>query len=63
MASPGNRLRFDLTPQDVTSMADELMTKSKAVYDVIASVKPEEANYDNVIKVNFIGNVMAELSQ
>ncbi len=51
MACPGNRLRFDLTPEDVASKADDLMTKSKAVYDAIASVKPEEANYDNVIKV------------
>ena len=51
MACPGNRMRWDLSAEDIGRKADELMTKSKAVYDAVGAVKAEEANFENVVTV------------
>ncbi len=48
---PGNRLDWDLTAADIARRTEELIAKSKAVYDSIANLSPDQANYDNVIKV------------
>ena len=48
---PGNRLEWDLTAEDIKRRSEELIAKYKAVYDAIANLAPDQANYDNVIKV------------
>lgn len=50
MASPGNRLRWDLKKTDFPRLTDELMTKTKAVYDGVAALKKEDVTYENVVK-------------
>lgn len=52
MSCPGNRMRWDLTPQDIARQADVLIEKSKKVYDAVGQIKTESASYDNVIKVS-----------
>ncbi len=47
----GNRLEWDLTAEDIKRRSEELIAKSKSVYDAIANLPPDQANYDNVIKV------------
>ena len=54
MAGPGNRMRWDLTAEDIGRKAEELMVQSKTAYDAVGAVKAEEANIDNVVKVNKI---------
>ena len=54
MACPGNRMRWDLTAEDIGRKAEELMVQSKTAYDAVGAVKAEEANIDNVVKVNKI---------
>ena len=51
MACPGVRLRWDLAETDIHQRTDDLITKAKAVFDAVGSLKPEEANYENVIQV------------
>ena len=47
-------MRFDLTKEDIEKEANELIIKSKAVYDAIGSLKPENVTFENVVKVNII---------
>lgn len=51
MSCPGNRMRWNLTPNEIPVEADNLMVKSKSVYDTIGALSPNEVNYDNTIKV------------
>ena len=51
MACPGVKLRWDLTDVDFPQRTDALIVKAKAVFDAVGSLKPEEANYENVIQV------------
>ena len=53
MACPGNRMRFDLTCEDIVKQTNELMAESKAVYDAVGSVKEEAVSFDNVVKVRY----------
>lgn len=50
MASPGNRLRFDLTVEDINKQAEKLMQDSKDVYDAVGAVKAGEVTFENVIQ-------------
>jgi len=50
MASPGNRLRWDLKKEDFPRLADELMTKTKAVYDAVGSINKDDVSYEKVVK-------------
>ena len=52
MACPGVRLRWDLAETDIHQRTDDLITKAKAVFDAVGSLKAEEANYENVIQVS-----------
>jgi len=52
MACPGNRMRWDLSATDIAKQADELIESSKAVYDRVGLLKPDQVAYDNVIKVH-----------
>ena len=59
MACPGNRMRWDLTPADLTTKADALIARSQAVYDAVGALKPNEVTYENVMKV-LIGSYFKE---
>ena len=54
MACPGNRLRWNKTASDIASQADELIALSKAVYDRVGALKPDQVSYERVIKVSNI---------
>ena len=54
MACPGNRLRFDLTAEDLQKESDRLMIEAKNVYDNIGNLKIEDVTYDNVAKVRMM---------
>ena len=51
MSCPGNQMRWDLTSGDLDNEAEKLITKSKAVYDLIGSMNPDDVTVENVIKV------------
>ncbi len=51
MACPGNKMRFDLNPSDISSKCEELIIKSRAVYEAVGSLKPDEVTFVNVVKV------------
>ena len=51
MASPGNKMHWDMKPEDLVAETDKLILKSKAVYDSVASLQPDEVSYDTVLKV------------
>jgi thimet oligopeptidase len=51
MASPGNKIRFDLNAEDIAKETEKLIEESKAIYDKIGSLKPDDISYDSVIKV------------
>ena len=57
MASPGNQMRWDLTPEIITQEADQLMEESKKVYDQVGSLKPEDVTFDSVLQVSGIIHV------
>lgn len=44
-------MRWNLTPSDIHMEAEELMKKTKAVYDSVAILTPEQLDYENVIRV------------
>lgn len=50
MAAPGNRMRWDLTVKDIAPRADELIAKSKKVYDAVGAVPKDQVTFDNVAK-------------
>ncbi|KAK2155249.1 hypothetical protein LSH36_245g03012 [Paralvinella palmiformis] len=50
MACPGNKMRWDLGPDDLAKEADLLLAKSKATYDAVGALKREEVTVENVVK-------------
>ncbi|CAH1776053.1 unnamed protein product [Owenia fusiformis] len=48
--SKGNYMKFTLTVDDIKTRADELIAKSKAVYDAVGELKETDVTYDNVLK-------------
>ncbi|XP_078317964.1 thimet oligopeptidase-like [Crassostrea virginica] len=51
MSSPkDNKLIWKLTPEIINKSADELMTKTKAVYDGVGALSSEAVTYNNVVK-------------
>jgi len=48
---PGNRMHWDLTADYIASETDELICKSKAVYDAVGALDSSAVTYDNVIMV------------
>ncbi|XP_075061547.1 thimet oligopeptidase isoform X2 [Mixophyes fleayi] len=46
-----NRLRWDLTPEQIGLMASELVEKTKDVYDMVGCLDINCVNYDNTLKV------------
>ena len=51
--APGCRLYWTLTPQQIETKTDELIVKSKAVYDAVGSLadRPDQITVDSVVKV------------
>ena len=47
-----NRLRWDLTPEDIKTKADELVHRTKAVYDGVGKLKKDEVTYENTLQVS-----------
>ncbi|XP_071117688.1 thimet oligopeptidase-like [Haliotis cracherodii] len=50
MSVTGNLLSWKITADDIKTSADELIVKTKAAYDTVGLLKPEEVNYRNVVK-------------
>ena len=50
MAEPIHGQRWDLTANEIAAKTDELMKSTQEIYDAIANVKLEDANFNNVIK-------------
>ncbi|XP_078599822.1 thimet oligopeptidase-like [Branchiostoma floridae x Branchiostoma japonicum] len=51
MAPAGvNTMRWDLTAEDIVSMTDGLIAETKAVYDAVGALKPEEVTFENSLK-------------
>ncbi|KAF1377789.1 hypothetical protein PFLUV_G00204380 [Perca fluviatilis] len=45
-----NALRWDLTPDDISTMTDSLINRVKAVYDDVGSLKIENMSVENTLK-------------
>ena len=52
--SAGNRLNWDLTCNQIAKSADELIVKSKHVYDDVGKVSDDDTSFKSVMKVNNI---------
>lgn len=57
MASPGNRMRWDITVSDVPIQADKLIEQTRVIYDAVGTVKNDDVSFENVIKVSAIYSV------
>lgn len=49
-----NKLIWKLTPDIFKKSADDLMTKTKTVYDTVGALPSESVTYNSVVKVNSI---------
>uniref|UniRef100_A0AAY4EUW3 Peptidase M3A/M3B catalytic domain-containing protein n=1 Tax=Denticeps clupeoides TaxID=299321 RepID=A0AAY4EUW3_9TELE len=45
-----NRLRWDLTPDQISQLTDELVDKTKQVYDTVGVLDLDEVSYENTLK-------------
>uniref|UniRef100_A0AAR2J2W3 Thimet oligopeptidase n=1 Tax=Pygocentrus nattereri TaxID=42514 RepID=A0AAR2J2W3_PYGNA len=45
-----NRLRWDLTPEQIHQLTDELIAKTKTVYDSVGALALDTVNYENTLK-------------
>ena len=61
MACPGNKLRFDLKASELEKEADNLISQTKAVYDAVGSLKPEEVTFENCVQVRCMRYLIAHV--
>lgn len=47
----GVKLRWDLSTEDILKRTDELIERSRKVYDAVGALKPDELTYENCLKV------------
>ncbi|KAL1023202.1 hypothetical protein UPYG_G00037610 [Umbra pygmaea] len=45
-----NRLRWDLTPEQIHQLSDELISKTKKVYDCVGSLDLDSVSFENTLK-------------
>ena len=45
-----NRLRWDLTPEQIHQLSDELIDKTKKVYDCVGALDLASVSYENTLK-------------
>lgn len=50
----GVKLQWDLTKEDISKRADELIEDSRKVYDAIGALKQDELAFGNCLKVKFL---------
>lgn len=53
-----NALRWDLSPPEIRTMTDSLMSRVKRVYDEVGALKIENVNVENTLKA--LANVRLE---
>lgn len=46
-----NRLRWDLNPDQITQLADELIRDTKKVYDSVGELDLDSVTFENTLKV------------
>ena len=53
LKAPGCRLYWTLTPREIENKTEELIVKSKAVFDAVGNLadRPADVNVNNVVKV------------
>ena len=47
----GVKLRWDLSTEEILKLTDELIERSRKVYDAVGALKPDELTYQNCLKV------------
>ena len=48
----GVKLSWQFEVSDIAEQVESLITKTRAVYDLVGSVAPEKGSYNSVIKVS-----------
>lgn len=51
LAGNRNLMRWDLSPESIQTRTDELIARTKSVYDAVAALDVEEVTYENTVKV------------
>lgn len=54
----GVKLRWDLSTEEILKRTDELIERSRKVYDAVGALKAEELTYENCLKVKSIACVV-----
>lgn len=50
----GVKLQWDLSAEEILKRTDELIERSKKVYDAVGALKPDDLTYENCLKVSVV---------